>query len=118
MDTVCIAFGLRNVTRIDTALAEFARALKPGGRFFCLEFSPGVSPWLKELYELYSFAILPWLGEHVAGDREAYRYLAESIRKFPDQPAFAKRMERAGFSKVEWRNLTGGIAVIHSGWRI
>ncbi|MDD5587270.1 MAG: class I SAM-dependent methyltransferase [Alphaproteobacteria bacterium] len=118
MDTVCIAFGLRNVTRIDAALGEFARVLKPGGRFFCLEFSPGVPPWLKELYDLYSFAVLPWLGEHIAEDREAYQYLAESIRKFPDQPSLAKRMEKAGFANVQWRNLTGGIAVIHSGWRL
>ena len=118
MDTVCIAFGLRNVTHIDTALAEFARVLKPGGRFFCLEFSPGVSPWLKEIYDLYSFAVLPWLGRLVAEDREAYQYLAESIRKFPDQPTLTGRMERAGLSHVKWRNLTGGIAVIHEGWRL
>jgi demethylmenaquinone methyltransferase / 2-methoxy-6-polyprenyl-1,4-benzoquinol methylase len=118
MDTACIAFGLRNVTRIDTALLEMARVLKPGGRFFCLEFSPGVTPWLKELYEHYSFAVLPCLGEHVAGDREAYQYLAESIRKFPDQPTLATRMKKAGLSQVTWQNLTGGIAVVHRGEKI
>lgn len=114
-DTVCIAFGLRNVTRIDKALKDMTRVLKPNGRFFCLEFGPGVSPWLKTLYERYSFTVLPWLGEHVAGDREAYQYLAESIRQFPDQSALAKRMERAGLTEVTWTNLTGGIAVIHKG---
>ncbi len=117
-DTVCIAFGLRNVTHVDTALAEFARVLKPGGRFFCLEFSPGVAPWLKEIYDLYCSTVLPWLGETVAEDRDAYRYLAESIQKFPPQPALARRMEEAGLERVKWENLTGGIAVIHSGWRL
>jgi len=117
-DTVCIAFGLRNVTRIDTALAEFARVLKPGGRFFCLEFTPGVAPWLKELYGLYCSTVLPWLGEVVAEDRNAYQYLAESIQKFPSQPQLARRMEKAGLEQVKWENLTGGIAVIHSGWRL
>jgi demethylmenaquinone methyltransferase/2-methoxy-6-polyprenyl-1,4-benzoquinol methylase len=117
-DTVCIAFGLRNVTHIDKALAEFARVLKPGGRFFCLEFTPGVSPWLKELYDIYSFNVLPWLGEHVAKDCQSYQYLAESIRQFPDQQTLAKRMEKAGLSQVKWTNLLGGIAVIHEGWKV
>ena len=118
VDIACIAFGLRNVTRIDAALAEFARVLKPGGRFYCLEFSPGVAPQLKNLYERYSFTILPKLGEWVAKDRASYQYLAESIRQFPTQPMLAKRMERAGLSQVKWLNLLGGIAVIHSGWRV
>lgn len=118
VDTYSIAFGLRNVTRIDKALAEAARVLKPGGRFFCMEFSPGVTPKLKPLYEQYCLHILPWLGEHVARDREAYRYLAESILRFPPQEELAKRMEKAGLSNAAWRNLTGGIAVIHSGWKL
>lgn len=116
-DTVCIAFGLRNVTRIDTALNEFFRVLKPGGRFFCLEFSPDVPPVLKDIYDLYSFHVLPWLGEHVADDREAYQYLAESIRRFPDQGSFARRMVNAGFERVFWRNMSAGIVAVHSGWR-
>jgi demethylmenaquinone methyltransferase / 2-methoxy-6-polyprenyl-1,4-benzoquinol methylase len=118
VDTYSIAFGLRNVTRIDKALSEAARVLKPGGRFFCMEFSPGVAPKLKPLYEQYCLHILPWLGEHVARDREAYQYLAESILRFPPQEELAKRMEKAGLSQATWRNLTGGIAVIHSGWKI
>jgi demethylmenaquinone methyltransferase / 2-methoxy-6-polyprenyl-1,4-benzoquinol methylase len=115
-DKVCISFGLRNVARIDTALAEIVRVLKPGGQFFCLEFSSGVSAPLKQLYDAYSFTILPWLGEKVAKDRAAYQYLAESIRQFPDQAALAARMRRAGLDHVRWFNLSGGIAVIHSGW--
>lgn len=118
MDLVCISFGLRNVTRIDAALLEFYRVLKPGGRFFCMEFSPGVSAPIKRLYDLYSFSVLPWLGEKVAQDREAYQYLAESIRQFPTQKDFAARMRGAGFSNVHWQNLTCGVATIHSGWRI
>lgn len=117
-DLVCISFGLRNVTRIDAALAEFFRVLKPGGRFFCMEFSPGVAAPIKPLYDLYSFSVLPWLGEHVAKDREAYRYLAESIRQFPAQDVFAERMVNVGFEQVRYENLLGGIAVIHSGWRL
>ena len=118
VDIVSIAFGLRNVTRIDAALAEFARVLKPGGRFFCLEFSPGVLPRLKSVYDLYCATVLPLLGKIVAQDAESYRYLAESIQKFPSQSAFAKRMESAGFDLVSWKNLTGGVAVIHEGWRV
>lgn len=117
-DTVCIAFGLRNVTRIDTALTEFARVLKPGGRFFCMEFSPEVAPILKKAYDLYSFSVLPWLGEVVASDREAYQYLAESIRQFPDRQTLAKRMKRAGLENISWRDMTGGIVAVHSGWRL
>ncbi|NTU76397.1 MAG: class I SAM-dependent methyltransferase [Alphaproteobacteria bacterium] len=117
VEALCIAFGLRNVTHIDKALAEFARVLKPGGRYFCLEFSPGVAPGLKELYDLYSFTVLPWLGEVVAEDRASYQYLAESIRAFPSQPVLARRMRQVGFTDVRWHNLMGGVAVIHEGKR-
>jgi demethylmenaquinone methyltransferase/2-methoxy-6-polyprenyl-1,4-benzoquinol methylase len=118
VDRYSIAFGLRNVTRIDEALREAARVLKPGGRFFCLEFSPGVITPLKPLYEKYCVNVLPLLGEFVAQDRDAYQYLAESILKFPPQEALAERMKKAGFDGVKWTNLTGGIAVIHEGWRL
>jgi demethylmenaquinone methyltransferase / 2-methoxy-6-polyprenyl-1,4-benzoquinol methylase len=117
-DIYCIAFGLRNVTHIDKALTEAARVLKPGGRFYCLEFSPGVAKHLKPLYDRYCDEILPRLGGLIAQDRGSYQYLAESIKKFPDQPALAKRMEAAGLEQINWLNLTGGIAVIHSGWRV
>ncbi len=117
-DLCCIAFGLRNVTRIDKALSEFARVLRPGGRFFCLEFSPGVARSLKPIYDRYCATVLPWLGAQVAEDRESYQYLAESIRQFPPQQELAERMERAGFSRVKWLDMTGGIAVAHSGWRL
>ncbi|MFA6279224.1 MAG: bifunctional demethylmenaquinone methyltransferase/2-methoxy-6-polyprenyl-1,4-benzoquinol methylase UbiE [Bdellovibrionales bacterium] len=117
-DLVSIAFGLRNVTRIDDALAEFFRILKPGGRFFCMEFSPTPIKPLKKLYELYSFSVLPWLGEKVADDRASYQYLAESIRQFPAPEALAARMQQAGFEQVRWHALLGGIAVIHSGWKL
>jgi demethylmenaquinone methyltransferase/2-methoxy-6-polyprenyl-1,4-benzoquinol methylase len=118
IDIYCIAFGLRNVTHIDKALHETARVLKPGGRFYCLEFSPGVARNLKPLYDRYCNEVLPRLGAWVVQDREAYRYLAESIRKFPDQPALARRMEAAGLGMVKWLNLTGGIAVIHNAWKL
>jgi demethylmenaquinone methyltransferase/2-methoxy-6-polyprenyl-1,4-benzoquinol methylase len=117
-DAYTIAFGLRNVTHIDKALAEARRVLKPGGRFLCLEFSKVLVPVLEKLYDAYSFNVLPWLGQIVAGDREAYQYLAESIRKFPDQKALAERMAAAGFAQVKVRNLSGGIAALHLGWRI
>lgn len=116
-DALTIAFGLRNVTKVDDALREARRTLKPGGRFVCLEFSKVLVPVLDNLYDTYSFRILPWLGEIVAGDREAYKYLAESIRRFPNQQALAKKMTAAGFSQVKVRNLSGGIAAIHTGWR-
>ena len=117
-DAYTIAFGLRNVTHIDTALSEARRVLKPGGRFLCLEFSKVIVPVLDKLYDAYSFSVLPWLGEFVAGDREAYKYLAESIRRFPDQNALAERMNAAGLTQVKVRNLSGGIAALHLGWRI
>jgi demethylmenaquinone methyltransferase/2-methoxy-6-polyprenyl-1,4-benzoquinol methylase len=117
-DAYTIAFGLRNVTHIDKALSEARRVLKPGGRMFCLEFSKVIVPVLDQIYDTYSFRVLPWLGELVAGDAEAYRYLAESIRRFPAQKELEVRMRAAGLAQVKHRNLSGGIAAIHSGWRI
>lgn len=113
-----IAFGLRNVTHIERALSEARRVLKPGGRFLCLEFSRVVVPLFADLYDRYSFSVLPAMGAAIAGDREAYVYLAESIRRFPPQGELAGKMSEAGLQQVRYRNLSGGIAAIHSGWRI
>ena len=118
VDAYTIAFGIRNVTHIDQALREARRVLKPGGRFLCLEFSRVEAPGLDAIYEHYSFSVLPKLGEWVAKDGEAYRYLAESIRRFPAQKPFATMIEKVGLSRVKVRNLTGGIAAMHSAWRI
>jgi demethylmenaquinone methyltransferase/2-methoxy-6-polyprenyl-1,4-benzoquinol methylase len=118
VEAYTIAFGIRNVTDLDRALAEARRVLKPGGRFLCLEFSRVVLPVLDRLYDLYSFAVLPALGQAVTGDAASYRYLAESIRTFPPQEEFAARIRTAGFEQVRYRNLTGGIAALHSGWRL
>jgi demethylmenaquinone methyltransferase / 2-methoxy-6-polyprenyl-1,4-benzoquinol methylase len=118
VDAYTIAFGLRNVTNITTALNEARRVLKPGGRFLCLEFSPVDAPFLRQAYDLYSFIVLPGLGQLVARDRDAYRYLAESIRRFPRQNELAEMMRRAGFEQVRFSNLTGGLAALHSGWRL
>jgi len=118
VDCYTIAFGLRNVTRIDQALAEARRVLRPGGRFICLEFSKVAVPALAKPYDVYSFEVLPRLGRWVAGDEESYRYLAESIRRFPPQEELAERMRAVGFEQVKYRNLTGGIAALHSGWRL
>ncbi|HEY0300446.1 MAG TPA: bifunctional demethylmenaquinone methyltransferase/2-methoxy-6-polyprenyl-1,4-benzoquinol methylase UbiE [Rhizomicrobium sp.] len=118
MDAYTIAFGIRNVTHIDRALAEARRVLKPGGRFLCLEFSRVEVPGFDALYDAYSLNVLPRLGGMVAGDAEAYRYLAESIRRFPPQAKFAKMIEAAGLSRVKIRNLTGGVAAMHSAWKI
>jgi demethylmenaquinone methyltransferase / 2-methoxy-6-polyprenyl-1,4-benzoquinol methylase len=117
-DAVTIAFGIRNVTRIDRALAEARRVLRPGGRFLCLEFSKVVLPLLGQIYDTYSFNVVPLLGRFVAKDEASYRYLVESIRRFPDQPAFAALIREAGFEQVRWRNLSAGIAAVHSGWRL
>jgi len=117
-DAYTIAFGIRNVTHIDTALAQAFRVLKPGGRFLCLEFSSVEMPLLDTLYDAYSLNAIPALGDLVAGDAESYRYLVESIRRFPDQERFAQMIRDAGFERVRYRNLTGGIAAIHAGWRL
>lgn len=117
-DACAIGFGIRNVTRLDAALAEAHRALRPGGRFLCLEFSEVAVPWLDALYDRYSFTAIPALGGLVAGDAASYRYLVESIREFPDQESFAGLIAAAGFERVTWRNLAGGIAAIHSGWKL
>ncbi|MHA1567215.1 MAG: bifunctional demethylmenaquinone methyltransferase/2-methoxy-6-polyprenyl-1,4-benzoquinol methylase UbiE [Alphaproteobacteria bacterium] len=118
VDVYTIAFGLRNVTYIDKVLAEARRVLKPTGRFMCLEFSHVALPLLGEIYDRYSFSVLPRLGKLVAGDSDSYRYLAESIRRFPAQEALAEMMVTAGLGQVSVRNLSGGIAAMHSAWRI
>ncbi|MEO9190863.1 MAG: class I SAM-dependent methyltransferase [Acetobacteraceae bacterium] len=118
VNRVSIAFGLRNCTDKDAVLAEARRVLKPGGRFFCLEFSRLQVAVLAPAYEAWSFQVLPRLGGAVAGDVESYRYLAESIRMFPDQERLGAMMRAAGLARVAWRNLSGGIAAIHSGWRL
>jgi demethylmenaquinone methyltransferase/2-methoxy-6-polyprenyl-1,4-benzoquinol methylase len=117
-DGYTIAFGIRNVTHIDKALSEAYRVLKHGGRFLCLEFSQCQVPILDRLYDFHSFEVIPRLGELAAGARGAYQYLVESIRKFPPQERFAAMIRQSGFHRVSYRNLTGGIAAIHSGWRI
>ena len=117
-DGSTIAFGLRNVTHRDAALAEARRVLAPGGHFLCLEFSRVVLPLLAPIYDIYSLKLVPALGGMVTGDPEAYRYLVESIRRFPDQETLAEEMRRAGFDNVTYRNLSGGIVAIHSGWRV
>ena len=117
-DAYAIAFGIRNVTHIGRALAEAYRVLKPGGRFLCLEFSKVDVPLLEQVYDAYSFTVIPAVGKVVTGDGQPYRYLVESIRTFPTQAEFKAMIEAAGFARVTFRNLTGGIAAIHSGWRI
>jgi demethylmenaquinone methyltransferase/2-methoxy-6-polyprenyl-1,4-benzoquinol methylase len=117
-DAYTIAFGIRNVTHIDAALREARRVLKIGGRFLCLEFSECQVPLLDRLYDFHSFEVIPRLGELAAGSAEPYRYLVESIRRFPNQEAFATLIREAGFERVSVRNLTGGIAAIHSGWKL
>lgn len=117
-DACTIAFGIRNVPRIDVALAEFYRVLRHGGRFLCLEFSTVDVPGLDALYDFYSFNVIPALGRTIAGDAEAYRYLVESIRRFPRPKAFADMITAAGFRRVSFRMLTGGVVALHSGWRL
>src|ERR1700746_4065468 len=117
-DAYTIAFGIRNVPRIDLALAEAFRVLKPGGRILCLEFSSVDVPGLDRLYDLFSFRVIPELGRAVTGDAESYRYLVESIRQFPKPAAFADMIRAAGFSRVGWQSFSGGIVALHSGWRL
>ncbi|NP_001004541.1 2-methoxy-6-polyprenyl-1,4-benzoquinol methylase, mitochondrial precursor [Danio rerio] len=117
-DMYTIAFGIRNVTHIEQALQEAFRVLKPGGRFMCLEFSKVTNPLLARLYDAYSFQMIPVLGEVIAGDWKSYQYLVESIRKFPDQEIFKEMIEDAGFFRVQYFNLTGGIVAIHSGFKL
>jgi demethylmenaquinone methyltransferase / 2-methoxy-6-polyprenyl-1,4-benzoquinol methylase len=117
-DAYTIAFGIRNVPRIDLALAEAFRVLKPGGRFLCLEFSTVDVPGLDRIYDLFSFKVIPQLGRAVTGDADSYQYLVESIRKFPRPDAFAGMIRAAGFSRVNWQSLSGGIVALHSGWRL
>ena len=117
-DAYTIAFGIRNVPRIDLALTEAFRVLRPGSRFLCLEFSTVDVPGLDRLYELFSFRVIPPLGRAVTGDAESYQYLVESIRKFPRPSAFADMIRAAGFSRVNWQRLSGGIVALHSGWRL
>jgi demethylmenaquinone methyltransferase / 2-methoxy-6-polyprenyl-1,4-benzoquinol methylase len=118
VDAYTIAFGIRNVTHIENALTEARRVLRPGGRFLCLEFSRPMLPLLGPLYDRYSFSVIPWIGQRVAGDRAAYQYLVESIRKFPDQRRFAGMIADAGLDRVTARNLAGGIVALHGAWRL
>ena len=117
-DAYSIAFGLRNVTDIGRALAEARRVLRGGGRFLCLEFSRPIAAALRAGYDAYSFHVIPAIGQAVARDREAYQYLVESIRRFPDQAALARIMERAGFARVSVTNFSGGVCALHQGWAI
>ena len=117
-DGYTIAFGLRNVTDIDKALTEAYRVLRPGGRFYCLEFSKVKSAPIGRVYDAYSERALPFFGRLVARDAESYRYLHESIRRFPAQRVLAERMRKAGFANVAWRDMTLGVVALHSGWRI
>ena len=116
-DRVSVAFGLRNMTHKDAALAEMRRVLKPGGKLLVLEFSK-VTPLLQKPYDMYSFKVLPWLGDKIANDAESYRYLAESIRMHPDQETLKSMMRDAGLDKVEYFNLTGGITALHVGVKL
>jgi demethylmenaquinone methyltransferase/2-methoxy-6-polyprenyl-1,4-benzoquinol methylase len=117
-DAYTVAFGIRNVPKIEAALAEAYRVLKPGGRFLCLEFSEVDVPLLDRVYETWSFNAIPRIGQIIAGAGEPYSYLVESIRKFPNQANFASMVKVAGFERVTWRNYSGGIAALHSGWKL
>src|SRR5690606_34930299 len=117
-DAYTIAFGIRNVTHIDKALAEAHRVLKYGGRFFCLEFSTTEWPGLKDAYDFYSHRLVPRIGKAIAGDVESYRYLVESIRRFPSMPEFEAMIRRAGFARTKAEPIMGGLVAIHSGWKV
>lgn len=117
-DVYTISFGIRNVTRVQDALNEAYRVLKPGGRLMVLEFSQLPNPMMQWAYDRYSFNVIPVMGQIVANDRDSYQYLVESIRKFPDQETFADMIRKAGFGLVKYRNLSLGIAALHSGWKI
>lgn len=117
-DYYTIAFGIRNVTNIANAIAEAYRVLKPGGRFLCLEFSHVDNPILSKVYDVFSFKIIPQIGKVVAGDEASYRYLVESIRKFPKQEEFAGMIRQAGFENVKYIDLSGGVVALHSGWKV
>jgi demethylmenaquinone methyltransferase/2-methoxy-6-polyprenyl-1,4-benzoquinol methylase len=117
-DAYTIAFGIRNVTHVDRALKDAFRVLKPGGRFLCLEFSHVAVPLIDQVYDKYSFAAIPAMGKWVTGDAAPYQYLVESIRRFPPQEDFKRMIGQAGFGNVSYRNLTGGVAALHSGWRL
>ncbi len=117
-DVYTISFGIRNVTRIEDALSEAFRVLRPGGRLMVLEFSQIPNDLMQKVYDLYSFNIIPMMGQVVTGDRDSYQYLVESIRRFPDQDRFAEMIRSAGFEQVRYRNLSMGIAALHSGWKL
>ena len=117
-DAYVIAFGIRNVTDIPTALREARRVLKRGGRFLCLEFSRPTAPAMRQAYDAYSFKVIPAVGKLVAGDRDSYQYLVESIRRFPDQKRFAEMIAQAGFAREGYTNFTGGVAALHHGWAL
>ena len=117
-DAYVISFGLRNVTDVQAALIEARRVLRPGGRFLCLEFSRPVTEALQNAYDAYSFKVIPRVGEKVTGDRAAYQYLVESIRRFPPQAELAAMLGRAGFARTGWSNFTGGVAALHHGWAV
>lgn len=117
-DVYTISFGIRNVTRIEDALSEAYRVLRPGGRLMVLEFSQLPNPGLQKAYDLYSYNVIPRMGQAIAGDRDSYQYLVESIRRFPDQDTFLSMIQNAGFGQASYRNLSMGIAALHSGWKI